>query len=247
MRSVDIRPNFNEISRNPARFQRDSLKSPLATLRSPPLRSISFDLKQIAANPNRSRLSPWFSLVDSGLASLPPKSRGLILGWAQTRLGPTHGQAYPWHNTIKSHYKKLINLHFLPSLSNWNNHLPSKIIVWLLFYLPLWLKSSPSLSHPYDRTPFFCSAISLILIFHPSVFNLHWELRCEFRFYDVDLVDGGRFLKVFEWVWRVNRCDSKAGGWLNKEGKIRLVQQLAYRVYKLGWFDELDIWVFLEF
>ena len=93
---IEIRSEFNEISRNPTRFRRDPL-------RSPPLRSINFD--------------PWFPLVDSRLASLPPKSGRLVSGWAQTRPRPTCGQAYPWRNIVKSHYKKLINLYFLPSLS----------------------------------------------------------------------------------------------------------------------------------
>ena len=175
---VEIRSEFNEISRNPTRFRRDPLRSPPPTSRSPPLRSISFDLKQIDADPNRSWLDPWFPLVDSRLASLPPKSGRLVPGWAQTRPRPTCGQAYPWRNTVKSHYKKLINLYFLPSLSNWNNHLPSKTIVWMLFCLPLWLKPSPSLSYPYDRTPFFCSPFSLILI-PPHPLDLQSPLRVE--------------------------------------------------------------------
>ena len=175
---VEIRSEFNEISRNPTRFRRDPSRSPPPTSRSPPLRSISFDPKQIDADPNRSRLDPWFPLVDSRLASLPPKSGRLVPGWAQTRPRPTCGQAYPWRNTVKSHYQKLINLYFLPSLSNWNNHLPSKTIVWMLFCLPLWLKPSPSLSYPYDRTPFFCSPFSLILI-PPHPLDLQSPLRVE--------------------------------------------------------------------
>ena len=114
---VEIRSEFNEISRNPIRFRRDPSRSPPPTSRSPPLRSISFDSKQIDADSNRSRLDPWFPLVDSRLASLPPKSGRLVSGWAQTRPRPTCGQAYPWRNTVKSHYQKLINLYFLPSLS----------------------------------------------------------------------------------------------------------------------------------
>ena len=89
MRSIQIWLDFDKIHRNLARFQRDPSRSlPPLVSRSPLLRLVGFDPKQITADSNQNRLDLWFSAFGGGLASLPPEFGGLVSGWGTN---PTRG------------------------------------------------------------------------------------------------------------------------------------------------------------